>query len=236
MKKTCWMMIAVLGTGLMFMTSCHSKKEMVANMPDNYTPMNTPDANTVPANMPDTTIGVILAAPVTMEVSTNISGQMKQQQEELVNGWEIVEVEANQTDTLVSVEIVQDPNNLDAIKLGLNDSVLFKFNSAALSPKADGILSKLVEHLQSFPETNVTVVGYASHTGAAEYNLDLSMDRAQNVMDYLVAKGVNPARLKAIGKGWTNPVASNATAAGRAKNQRVEIWITPSQEMIDNAQ
>ncbi|MEG1378958.1 MAG: OmpA family protein, partial [Bacteroidales bacterium] len=98
------------------------------------------------------------------------------------------------------------------------------------------VLSKLAANLQNFPETDVTIVGYASHTGNAEDNLDLSMQRAQNVMDYLVKQGVDATRMKAIGKGWTNPVATNMTAAGRADNRRVEIWITPNQQMIDEAQ
>ncbi|MEG0992785.1 MAG: OmpA family protein [Bacteroidales bacterium] len=185
---------------------------------------------------PDTVIGVVLVTPVTMEVSSTLSDQMKTQQAELVNGWEIIEVDADQTDTLVSVGFMPADNGLDAIQLGLNDSVLFQTGSAMLSPKADKVLSKLAANLQNFPETDVTIVGYASHTGNAEDNLDLSMQRAQNVMDYLVKQGVDATRMKAIGKGWTNPVATNMTAAGRADNRRVEIWITPNQQMIDEAQ
>lgn len=190
----------------------------------------------VTPQIPDTVIGVVLVTPVTMEVSSTLSDQMKTQQAELVNGWEIIEVDADQTDTLVSVGFMPADNGLDAIQLGLNDSVLFQTGSAMLSPKADKVLSKLAANLQNFPETDVTIVGYASHTGNAEDNLDLSMQRAQNVMDYLVKQGVDATRMKAIGKGWTNPVATNMTAAGRADNRRVEIWITPNQQMIDDAQ
>lgn len=201
---------------------------MMAMNPVSQTPATT--------QVPDTTIGVVLVAPVTMEVSSALSDQMKAQQAELINGWEIVEVAADQTDTLVSVEFVPADNNLDAIKLGLNDSVLFQTGSATLSPKASKVLNKLAANLQNFPETDITIVGYASHTGNAQDNLDLSMSRAQNVMDYLVKQGVDATRMKAIGKGWSNPVATNATAVGRAENRRVEIWITPNQQMIDEAQ
>lgn len=185
---------------------------------------------------PDTVIGVVLVTPVTMEVSSTLSDQMKTQQAELVNGWEIIEVDEDNADTLVAVGFVPADNGLDAIQLGLNDSILFQTGSAALSMKAEKVLNKLAANLQNFPETDVTVVGYASHTGNAEDNLDLSMARAQNVMDYLVKMGVDATRMKAIGRGWNNPVDTNATAAGRADNRRVEIWITPNQQMIDDAQ
>ena len=52
-------------------------------------------------------------------------------------------------------------------------------------------------------------------------------------MKYLISKGVNKARLTACGKGWNDPVASNATKAGRAKNRRVEIWVTANPKMIN---
>ncbi|MGL4293744.1 MAG: OmpA family protein [Bacteroidales bacterium] len=194
-------------------------------------------AQNVQAPMPnDTTIGAIVAIPITMEITTNVNEQMKNQQTELVNGWEIVEVAENKVDTLIEVGIVPDQNSLDAIWLGLNDLLLYKVNSATLSPKAKLLLNKLAANLNNFPETDVTIVGYASKTGTAEYNLDLSMDRAQNVMDYLAAQGVDPTRMKAIGKGWKNPIGSNKTSLGRAENRRVEIWVTANQQMIENAQ
>lgn len=184
----------------------------------------------------DTTIGVLIATPITMEITDAIGQQMQQQQTELVNGWEIIEMVADSADTLVAVDMVPDQNNLQSIKLGLNDSVLFATGSAQLTPKADQVLQKLAAHLNNFPETFVTIVGYTSSTGSAQLNMDLSMSRAQSVMDYLVKQGVSPTRMKAIGKSWNDPVASNKTMMGRAENRRVEIWITPTDEMIQNAQ
>lgn len=202
---------------------------MMAMSPVMQTP---PDS----VQVPDTVIGVVLAAPVTMEVSSALSDQMKMQQAELVKGWEIFEVAADQTDTLVAVGFVPADNGLDAIQLGLDDAVFFKEGSAQLTPRAMKILAQLAANLNNFPSTDVAIVGYTSSTGTAEGNLDLSMSRAQNVMDYLVKEGVDATRLKAIAKGWSNPVASNATAEGRAENRRVEIWITPNQQMIDEAE
>lgn len=192
-------------------------------------------APAAPAQVPDTIVGVTLVQPVTAEVGVVLSNQMKVQQEALVNGWEVTQVVADQNAALVDVQFVPVGNSLNVIYLGLNDDILFRRNSAALSPKADEVLNHLAANLQNFPQTNVTIVGYASHTGNANDNLDLSQSRAQNVMDYLVTKGVDPTRMKTIAKGWSDPVASNATAAGRAQNRRVEIWITPNQAMIDAA-
>ena len=193
-------------------------------------------ANAPAPQVPDTIVGVTLVQPVTAEVGVVLSNQMQVQQEALVNGWEVTQVVADQNGALVDVQFVPVGNNLNIIYLGLNDDILFRRSSAALSPKADEVLSHLAANLQNFPQTNVTIIGYASHTGNANDNLDLSQSRAQNVMDYLVTKGVDPTRMKTIAKGWSDPVASNATAAGRAQNRRVEIWITPNQQMIDAAQ
>ena len=160
---------------------------------------------------------------------------MQQQQQELVNGWEVLEYEADQNDTIVTVDLIPDSNSLQAIKLGLNDEVLFKINSAQLSPKADTILTRVAENLNNFPMTDATVIGFTSHTGPQQFNVKLSKERAEAVMNYLIKKGVAKDRLKAMGKGWNDPVASNANAAGRAKNRRVEIWVTANQNMIQKA-
>ncbi|MCM1377890.1 MAG: OmpA family protein [Clostridium sp.] len=134
------------------------------------------------------------------------------------------------------LETVKDSNNLDAIKLVLGNSVLFQTNSYTLSPEADATLEKVAYNLSQFPQTDVTVVGYTDNTGTEEINNKLSLERAQSVVDYLEQHGVADSRLRAIGDGWNNPVASNATAAGRAQNRRVEIYITADKQMIQNAQ
>ena len=59
------------------------------------------------------------------------------------------------------------------------------------------------------------------------------LGRAQTVVNYLENHGVAAARLKAVGRGWNDPIASNSTAAGRAQNRRVEIYITASKQMIE---
>ena len=175
----------------------------------------------------------VLAIPVTYQITQQVGDNMKKQQQELVNGWEVLEYETYEGDTIVTVDFLADSNGLQSIKLGLNDTELFNINSAKLSPKADAVLSKVAKNLNNFPETDATIIGYTSHTGPEQFNVKLSKERANAVMNYLISKGVAKNRLKAMGKGWNDPVASNATAKGRAKNRRVEIWVTANQKMLD---
>lgn len=79
--------------------------------------------------------------------------------------------------------------------------------------------------LNKFTKTTVKVAGYASSTGAAMHNQELSERRAKNVANYLAAQKVDPNRLMAVGYGMRNPIASNATAEGQALNRRVEVTI-----------
>lgn len=90
-------------------------------------------------------------------------------------------------------------------------------------------------NLNQFPETDVTVVGFTDNTGTVQLNQTLSEERAQSVVNFLEAHGVAASRLKAIGEGENDPIDSNATAEGRAQNRRVELYITASKQMIENA-
>ncbi len=133
----------------------------------------------------------------------------------------------------LKVERVKDSNNLDALKLVMGNSVLFATGKSTLSPEAQAVLSKVAYNLDQFPDTDVTVVGYTDNTGSEAVNDRLSKERAETVVNYLEQHGIAASRLKAIGRGWNDPVTSNATAAGRAQNRRVEIYITASKQMIE---
>ncbi|MDE7402825.1 MAG: OmpA family protein [Muribaculaceae bacterium] len=136
----------------------------------------------------------------------------------------------------IKVEMVKDRNNLDAIKLVMGDAVLFPTGSYTLSAGAEATLSRVAYNLSQFPDTDVTVIGYTDNTGSEQLNQTLSLERAQSVVNYLEQKGIRTSRLQAIGRGWNDPVASNSTAAGRAQNRRVEIYITANKAMIEKAQ
>lgn len=136
----------------------------------------------------------------------------------------------------IKVQMVKDRNDLDAIKLVMGDAVLFQTGKYALSAGAEAVLSRVAYNLDQFPDTDITVVGYTDNTGSEQLNQKLSEERAQSVANYLESHGVSASRIKTVGRGWNDPIASNATAEGRAQNRRVEIFITAGQKMIENAQ
>ena len=72
------------------------------------------------------------------------------------------------------------------------------------------------------------MIGHTDNAGSDSYNFDLSTRRAQAVAGIILEEGVSPGRVRSLGRGETQPIASNDTAAGRAQNRRVEIIITPT--------
>ncbi|MGH8282227.1 MAG: OmpA family protein [Gammaproteobacteria bacterium] len=104
--------------------------------------------------------------------------------------------------------------------------VEFATNSARLLPASKTTLDDATQTLQSNPGIDAEVAGYTSSTGKAAYNLKLSQLRADVVMKYLVDHGIDVSRLTAKGYGEADPIASNKTKAGRAKNRRVELRVT----------
>lgn len=135
----------------------------------------------------------------------------------------------------VKVNMVKDSNDLDAIHLVLGDDVLFNTNSYTLSPEAQAVLARVAYNLKQFPNTDVTILGYTDNTGTPAYNQTLSLERAQSVLDQLVNDGIASTRMTAKGMGESDPIVSNATAAGRAQNRRVELYITAGKDMIEQA-
>jgi outer membrane protein OmpA-like peptidoglycan-associated protein len=101
--------------------------------------------------------------------------------------------------------------------------VNFETGKAVLLPESQGILDQVAQSLVDNPEVNVEVGGHTDNTGGKETNVTLSQARADAVRDYLIGNGVDGGRITAKGYGPEEPVADNATAAGRAANRRVEV-------------
>lgn len=99
----------------------------------------------------------------------------------------------------------------------------FDTGSAKLKRTANKQLDQVVDFAAKNKDANLTVTGYTDNRGSVKLNDKLSAKRAASVKAYLVKKGVAANRITAEGKGMSNPVADNKTAAGRAKNRRVEI-------------
>jgi outer membrane protein OmpA-like peptidoglycan-associated protein len=104
--------------------------------------------------------------------------------------------------------------------------VLFTTGKADLKPGATGSLNKLAAFLDKYPDRSVAIQGYTDSVGSEDYNQGLSERRAESVKSYLTGQGIGSSRLVASGKGRSDPVADNDSAAGRQQNRRVEVLIS----------
>ncbi len=103
------------------------------------------------------------------------------------------------------------------------EGVNFVSGSAQLTPESQGVLEDVAASLLAWPDADIEIHGHTDSTGSEETNRDLSHRRALAVKDALVAMGVAPSRITAIGYGEDYPLADNGTAEGRRINRRVEI-------------
>ena len=105
--------------------------------------------------------------------------------------------------------------------------VNFETGSARLLPTSHVVLDQVAASLLAHPEVRIKIAGYTDNTGSARTNRRLSAERARTVQDYLQQRGVTADRMRAAGYGPADPVAPNATSAGRARNRRVELRQVP---------
>ncbi len=103
------------------------------------------------------------------------------------------------------------------------EGVAFELSSKEIASESYPTLDELVEAMKAYPEVEIEIQGHTDSSGAAEYNLQLSGERAESVKDYLVDHGIEASRLTAVGYGEANPIQSNDTKEGRIANRRVEL-------------
>ena len=101
--------------------------------------------------------------------------------------------------------------------------VTFKTGSAKLTEEAKATLEKVYRTLRDHPEIKIEIRGYTDNVGKRSYNIWLSKQRAEAVKQFLVKRGIDPNRIRAVGLGPDHPIASNKTPEGRAKNRRIEF-------------
>jgi outer membrane protein OmpA-like peptidoglycan-associated protein len=116
-----------------------------------------------------------------------------------------------------------------SLKVSVPGSVSFASGSAAIDTRLYPTLDKLANTLNEYPASTITVIGYTDSQGSAQDNLDLSNRRATAVANYLAQRGVQRNRMTVSGRGEAEPIADNATEAGRSQNRRVEMVIRPAQ-------
>jgi len=124
----------------------------------------------------------------------------------------------------------------EGILVKFDSGILFDTDKADLKSAAQENLKNLATSLQNNPQTNISIIGHTDSTGTASHNMDLSVRRAESVKSYIVGAGVSGSRLATVGKGETEPVASNSTAAGRTQNRRVEIVIVANDQLKKQAE
>ncbi|WP_342076524.1 OmpA family protein [Yoonia sp. SS1-5] len=154
-------------------------------------------------------IGAALGAGVGAAVGNNLDKQAEELRRQLRN----------------DVGVSNNGSNLVVV---LSQDLLFATNSTAVSSVSQNELRIVANSLNNYPNTAVNVIGHTDNVGDAAFNQDLSQRRAQAVSSILLSNGVSPARVRSIGAGENQPVASNLNAAGRQANRRVEIIITPN--------
>ena len=119
----------------------------------------------------------------------------------------------------------------EGIKITFDSGILFAVDRSDLAPAARQNLQELAAILNKYADTEILIEGHTDATGSDEHNLTLSRNRAQSVANELEAQQVIATRFTIMGYGEAQPVADNATAAGRAANRRVELAIMANDKL-----
>jgi outer membrane protein OmpA-like peptidoglycan-associated protein len=119
------------------------------------------------------------------------------------------------------IDVARTNNN--ELRVNVPSDAGFETGSATIHGRLKPVLDQFAQGLD--PKMRVRVVGHTDNTGSDAINNPLSLDRAEAVRDYLAGHGVSSARVDVVGRGEREPVADNASAAGRAQNRRVEIFL-----------
>lgn len=129
----------------------------------------------------------------------------------------------NQAVAGTGVEVSRTGDN--QLKLEIPSDISFDVGRADIKPEMRPVLTRFAETLKENPATTVKIVGHTDSSGNDSVNDPLSLSRALSARDFLTDRGVPVARIGVAGRGSREPIASNATEAGRAKNRRIEIFV-----------
>ena len=121
------------------------------------------------------------------------------------------------------VNVSQTADN--QLKLDIPSDISFDTGRADIKGNFAPILDRFAEGLRNNPNAEVRIIGHTDSTGTDAINDPLSLQRAESTRNYLTARGIGGTRIQVQGMGSRQPIASNNTAEGRAKNRRVEIYV-----------
>ena len=110
--------------------------------------------------------------------------------------------------------------------LSMSVEILFDFDSSKVKEGVKESLNTLGKALAENKDIKLKIDGHTDYIGTEQYNLNLSLKRANSIKNYLIGRGVSANNISIEGYGKQNPVANNSTEAGRAKNRRVEFIIS----------
>jgi outer membrane protein OmpA-like peptidoglycan-associated protein len=119
----------------------------------------------------------------------------------------------------------------EGIKITFDSGLLFDVDRYDLRPVSQENLAKLAVILNKYPDTNILIEGHTDSSGADDYNLRLSQSRAQSVSSYLAMQKVLSTRFTTQGYGESQPIADNASAAGKQQNRRVDVAIMANDKL-----
>ena len=125
------------------------------------------------------------------------------------------------------VQVSQTADN--QLKLDIPSDISFDIGRAEIKPNMRPVLDSFARSLNTNPGTSVTIIGHTDNTGSDAVNNPLSFDRAASARNYLVNRNVASNRISTDGRGSREPVFANNTAANRARNRRIEIFVAESQ-------
>ena len=123
-----------------------------------------------------------------------------------------------------NVEVTRTADN--QLKLNIPNDISFDVGSASIKPELRAVLDPFASSLRNDSAARVVIIGHTDNTGSDAINNPLSLERARTVRDYIVTRGVTSSRVETAGRGEREPIASNVTEQGRAKNRRVEILLS----------
>ena len=124
----------------------------------------------------------------------------------------------------------------EGIKVEFNEKILFEFSKSDLGDSAKKNLGALVDILNKYPKTNIEIQGHTDSRGTDEYNMGLSVRRAETVKSFLESRGIAASRMTTKGFGESAPAYTNDTQEGMAQNRRVEFLITANEKMKAEAE
>ena len=120
-------------------------------------------------------------------------------------------------------EVTQTADN--QLKLSIPNDISFASGKSDIQPRLKPILDQFAQGVNQQGSMEVKIVGHTDSTGSDAINNPLSMRRAESARDYLVSRGVASSRISTEGRGSREPIADNATEAGRARNRRIDIYL-----------